>query len=372
MTHVLYVVGQLFVGGTETQLLALVRGLDRSRYVPHVAYFSVAASPVPSLADEFRAAGCDVHVPPARMGKIRTFRWLLAVMGSVRPKLVQVISYAWYLGIPAAVITGIPYIIASERGIPLWKRPWHRSADRLLLRRASVVLVNARAVRDHVVAELGVLEERCEVILNGIALEDFGAAPATALGKPLPPANAREGPVIAAVGNLRPEKGVDALLLAFSRVLGEESSGASLWIVGEGPMRSRLELLSHSLGCQGRVHFLGHREDVPEVLRHASIGVLASRSEGLPNAVLEYMAAGLPVVATRVAGTPELVVEGRTGFLVEVDAPEQMADAILRLLDEPRLASGMGRAGRVRIEDEFSFDRMIRETQAAYRRVLSE
>ena len=100
--------------------------------------------------------------------------------------------------------------------------------------------------------------------------------------------------------------------------------------------------------------------------------MLASESEGLSNAVLEYMAAGLPVVATRVAGTPELVVNGETGFLVGVAAPESMADAILTLLDEPHLASRMGRAGRARIEAEFSFDRMVRETEAAYDRVLGE
>ena len=114
------------------------------------------------------------------------------------------------------------------------------------------------------------------------------------------------------------------------------------------------------------------RQDVPAILKYATMGVLSSRIEGLPNAIIEYMAAGLPVVATAVGGTSELVLHGETGLLVSPNNPGGLAEAILHLLEHPDQARQYGVAGRRRVEQSFSLDRMIAETEDAYASLLSQ
>ena len=369
MIDVVYVIGQLAVGGTETQLLALARNLDRGRFRPHVACLSDDAE----LADQFREAGCPVHVASPDLNRFQRLQWLLSVLRMIRPAIVQAIGYAWYWGIPSAVLSRVPAIIASERGIPYWKTSRHRLLDRWLLRRASLVLVNADAVKRHVIQDLGVRPDACCVIPNGIDLEAFEDTAEIGLRGDIPIEASFDRPVVCAVGNLKPEKGIDTLLTACVTI--REQSGSEvpqLWVVGDGIMRPQLEALSRELGRPESTVFWGQRDDVPAVLGHATVGVLASRTEGLPNVVLEYMAGGLPVVATAVAGTPELVVDGETGFLVPPDAPDCLAEAILRLLHDPCLARRMGQAGRSRVEQQFSLERMVQETEAAYEFVLDE
>jgi glycosyltransferase involved in cell wall biosynthesis len=120
------------------------------------------------------------------------------------------------------------------------------------------------------------------------------------------------------------------------------------------------------------VVFAGHRTDVPEILQALDIFVLPSNWEGLPNAVLEAMAAGLPVVATRVGGVPEVVVEGQTGILVPPRDPNALADALLTLLRDPNLRRRMGQAGRQRVQEYFSVDQMVSKTETLYEQLLSE
>ena len=120
------------------------------------------------------------------------------------------------------------------------------------------------------------------------------------------------------------------------------------------------------LGIGGRVVFTGFRLDVPELLSEVAISVLPSLSEALPNVVLESMAAGVPVVATRVGGNPEVVEEGVTGLLVPPQDPAALAKAICRLLENPELASRYGRAGKQRIAEQFSLERMVRQTETLY------
>jgi glycosyltransferase involved in cell wall biosynthesis len=142
--------------------------------------------------------------------------------------------------------------------------------------------------------------------------------------------------------------------------------------VGDGPLRNSLEQLAQALGVSDHVAFLGTRSDVPALLQQVTIGVNSSQNEGFPNAIIEYMAANLPVVATNVGGVPELVIDGETGTLVPSDNPSALADALLYLLRTPVVARRMGAAGRRRVEEHFTAQRMVRETEAVYEALLKQ
>ena len=369
MIDILYIIGQLDVGGTETQLLALVGCLDRSSFRPHVACLSEDAA----LAAQFRHVGCGVHVVSPGISKWNRLFWLLSVIRTVKPQIVQAIGWAWYLGIFASILARIPIIVASERTVPKWKSRRHQLLDHWLLRRANLVTVNAEAVKKYVVQDLGVRSDMCRVVPNGIDLDAFDNAARMGLRESKPRKARRDCSVVCVVANLRPEKRLNLVLDAYRRVTEERRSVAmQLWLVGQGTMQAQLANQSCRTGIQDQAVFWGYRDDVPAILTGVNIGVLASRTEGLPNVILEYMAAGLPVVATRVAGTPELVMNGETGFLVPPGSPDALAEAIAHLLNDPSLAVRMGKAGRAVVERRFSLDLMVKQTQAVYHSLLKE
>jgi glycosyltransferase involved in cell wall biosynthesis len=187
------------------------------------------------------------------------------------------------------------------------------------------------------------------------------------------PANGAQGsapslrPVIGTVAHLEREKGIDILLEAMVPI-GRSHPDATLVIVGDGPERDRIEEKARSLG--GRVRLLGHRDDVPSILPSFDVYVAPSRKEALGTSILAAQAHGLPVVASWVGGTPEVVEDGRTGLLVSPESPEEVARAVARLLDDPPLRRRLGRAAREQVAAEYSTERMVSGTLEVYRRVI--
>lgn len=364
LTTIVYVIGQLGVGGTERQLLALVQRLDRRQFQPYV----ICLSQDDTLSEPMRQAGCPVYVVPReRLGLARTWLGLLSHLRKLRPAIVHVFAYARYLAIPAAWVARVPHVVVAERTVPLWKASWPRLLDRVLLRYVDLALANADRVRQAFWLDLGLPAERCRVIYNGLDLAAFDAQQQASLTAPIPDGteHSLSGHVICAVANAEPKKCLNILIQAYALVC-QQHPDTNLWIVGEGKQEPELVNLAESLKIANRVHFWGRRYDVPAILRYATMGVLSSRIEGCANALLEYMAAGLPVVATRVGGNPELVLEGETGLLVPFGNPQALADAILYLLQHPDVARQYGIAGRHRVEQCFSMELMMRETEKVY------
>ena len=182
------------------------------------------------------------------------------------------------------------------------------------------------------------------------------------------PAQAADAPVqLIMVARLQPQKDHPTLFRALANL---RDRNWTLELVGDGPDREALQALAKELGISDRVIFAGQRLDVPERLRCADVFVLATRWEGFPRSILEGMRAGLPVVATDVGGCRESVVDGETGFLVRKEDPVELRDKLLQLIDSPELRARMGRNGRKRFEENFTFERMYERTLEVYRSVI--
>ncbi len=354
-------------GGGEVQVLELLRRLP-SDY--DVAVHALDASG--PLLEETRALGYEPHlhplggslVHPATLAEVvRLARWL-------RREHVDLVHaqdfYSTLLGVPAAKLAGVPVAVSRLDLVH-----WHGKARHLALAAAShaadAVIANCDAVRDLVVHQERISPHRVVVIRNGIDVARFDALRGSPLAAPLPETGG--GPVAVLVANMRHEvKRQEDFLVALAQVRRGVPDAVGL-LVGEGGRRPGLELLARDLGLGGAVFFLGGRPDVPAVLARATFGVLCSRQEGLSNAVMEGMAAGLPMVVTDAGGNAELVKDGERGYVVPPERPDALAQAMLRTIADPARARRMGEAARRFVQMELTLERMIGEHDRLYRRL---
>ena len=152
--------------------------------------------------------------------------------------------------------------------------------------------------------------------------------------------------------------------------MAKKNNNIQLWLIGDGPERKNIEQQAHHLGITPQIRYWGYQENIPAFLSKVFVGVLPSQNEGLPNAIIEYMAARLPVVATDVGGNSEVVIHNKTGLLVPFGDTKRMAEAIQFFLDNPLEAHRFGEAGRLRIEEFFSIERMVHETEEVYQSLV--
>jgi glycosyltransferase involved in cell wall biosynthesis len=274
------------------------------------------------------------------------------------------------VGVPAARLAGVPAIVSSQRDLSQFD--WYQGNRRVWLRRiqnlSNVVLANATQVRDTLIAEVRFAPEKLRVIRNGVDIKRFQVSSEREVLFP----DVENGKLIVLLGNMRSDvKGHPWLIAAAPAVLREFPSTRFV-LVGDGEARESFANQVAELGLSRNFLFLGRRSDIPQILASCDIAVLPSRSEGLPNAVLEYMAAGLPVVVSRVGGSEELVEDGVTGLLVSAEDSAALSAAFLRYLRNPEEAKQMAQSGREFVTRNFSFDRLVREVDELYTALLAK
>lgn len=367
----MHVIATLDRAGAEGQLVRLCLRLDRSAFAPSVCCLTRGGG----YEAELRQAGIPVFVlgKRGRWDVFVLFR-LVKMMRRERPDIVQTWLFTSNLwGRVAAKLARVPVVIASERAVDRWKTRAHALIDRMLARMSDAVVANAEAVGNFCVNRVGIPPVKISVIRNGLNIEAFDQA---ASRFPTDPAPLRgEGLIVGIVARLEPQKDIPTLLgaIEIAFTIGGESIISELWIIGDGPDRAKLEAMaSSSPTLKNRVRFLGRRDDVPALLKMMDIFVLSSLWEGMPNAVIEAMAAGLPVIATAVDGTTELVDDGSTGLLVSPGSPRPLAVAINNLARDEELRRRMGAAGRERVERVFGEERMVDEFASLYRELANE
>lgn len=364
--RILHIIPTLDRAGAEKQMTLLARGLSPDEFDVHVCALTRGGP----LSVDLREAG----IPTTVIGK----RWKLDPQAywrlkhhvrRLRPDLVHTWLFAANAyGRAAAVACGVKHLVAGERCVDPWKGWTELAVDRYLARRTTQIVAVSPGVRDFYVGHR-LPAEKMVVIPNGVAT----AQPAVETRRQILaelelPENSR---LIAVVGRLWPQKRIkDAIWAAdLLKVIRDD---VHLLILGDGPHRDRLRKFRDQVQIRDKVHFLGHRDDVPRLLPHLDLLWSTSAFEGQSNSIMEAMAEGVPVVATDIPGTRDLVVSGETGYLVPAgkSARRVIAQHTNRILDDAELARRLGEAARRRITDEFSIDRMVARYADLYRKIL--
>jgi len=360
--RIVQVIPSFHIGGLENIAVLLVKHLD-----PLAAQAVVTPGGTGPIAERIPAGVAvfplgEAHRPD-RWHAVRMARLFL----KLRPDIVHTRNWTCIDAIIGARLAGVPVVIHGEHGReaadPEGRNQRRRQVRRILSPFVTEFVTVSRDLGRWLVEQVRVPARKVRTIYNGVDTGRFApgdrSAARHALGIP------EDWAVAGTVGRLDPVKDQTGLIRAFAQT---PNTGKSvLVIVGDGPSRPQLEAVVKELGLGDRVRLLGERNDVPLILRGLDVFVLPSIGEGISNAILEAMATGLAVIATRVGGNVELVREGITGRLIEPRRPEALAGALTAYLGEPARAREHGAAGRDRAVGEFGLERMFAAYETLYR-----
>jgi sugar transferase (PEP-CTERM/EpsH1 system associated) len=356
---ILFCIWALEAGGAERFLVELVRRVPRDRFDAKV----VCLARKGAWAGEVESAGIEVICLDKKTGLDLTIvPRLKALFRRERPDLVN--THLWTADLWArlgAVLSGVPHIVVTEQNVDVWKTWYHRLIDRLLFRRTDKVICVSDQVRDFYRDVLRVPAAKLEVIPNAIDLEGPPAPPGARPLREEVGAGADDF-VFLCAARLHPQKAHPVLFEAARSVADRGGRRFKIALAGEGSLRADLEARVRALGLETVVHFLGFRSDVRALLPQADAFVLPSLYEGLPLSVLEAMAAGVPVVVTRVGGNPGIVDDGRNGLLVPAGDAPALAEAMGRIVDDAKLARTLGEEGRRRVAERHDIERVAERT----------
>lgn len=357
--RVLYCIEAMIHGGTEKQLAALIRTVDRRRVEPALCVLKPSTMNLSDLDCHVLELGFRTFRSPAAVGCLQRLR---RFMLDRRIDVVQTFFQdPTLLGWLASVGTPVRARIASFRDMGFWRTPAKVAQLRLAYPNFDGFIANSPAVARRIHELDRIPLDKIEIIPNGVATDGDPANRARNLV-----------PVVGVVANLdRPVKRVDLFLRA-ARLIRDAVGRVEFVVIGEGHLRPALVEEAARLGIADCVRFLGRVEDVPEQIQRFDVGVISSDSEGVSNAILEYMAAGVPTVARAVGGNAEVVIDGGTGLLVRDDSPESLSGAIVELLRDHRRATSMGQRARDVAEWRFSMSACVRRHEEYYDRLLGD
>jgi len=356
--RLLFLVTNFNRGGAEKILTRCAAGLPPGKYAAQAAALQGQSQ---AIAGDLTLAGVPVHDLGMRgKGDLRVLARLVRLLCRERIQILFTFMFhPTLLGRVVGRLCRVPVRISSER-VMAWEGYGRRLLNRWTVPLATHVVAVSERVAAYAAREFRIPPDRLSTIVNGVDLDHF---------RPVARDHDATLPVIGCTARLHRKNDHPTLLRAFAR-LSVRWPEARLLLAGRGPEELRLRTLADSLDVSPRTHFLGEQPDVASCLAQMDLYAQASVAEGMPNSVLEAMAAGLPVVATAVGGTPEVVLDGQTGFLVAPGDPCALADALLALLADRPLADRFGRAGRARVEAHFGEERMLRQMEALLDRLV--
>jgi glycosyltransferase involved in cell wall biosynthesis len=373
--HVLTLIDHLsLTGGAERLALDIATGLDPSRFRSTVCASRFAPGGEPSeneqqALERMRQAG--VHFLPLtrrRRGEVLPWRHVARYARRERVEVLHAHLFGSNLwGTIIGRLARVPVVVAHEHTWSYEGQPLRRALDREVIARWSDAFIAvSREDRRKMVEIERIPPERIRFLANGIATQapTPGRELRAELGIPL------EAPVIGSVGRLRAQKAYDVLIRA-GALLRNDHPGLRVAIAGNGSEKQRLEALVSELGMQDAVMMLGRRLDIPDLLAIFDVAVCSSEFEGSPLAVMEYMEAARPIVATNVGGVPDLIEEGVHGLMVPPRDPARLAMAIDSLLRDPVRAQALGERARERRRREFGLDTMVDNVEALYEELLA-
>jgi glycosyltransferase involved in cell wall biosynthesis len=373
---VLQLVDSFNQGGSERQALQLTRLLVESgKFKVHLACLSPEGSLRSSVADldlgEIPSFPLNSFYDSNAVRQLRRFvQWLKAS----RIEIIHTHDfYTNVFGMAAGTLARLPVRVASMRETEGMRSTTQKQVQRVAYSLAHHIVANSNAVRNTLIAE-GTSGEKVTVVYNGLDLNRLisqAASRAEALSiLGLESEESRPRRFVTIVANMRHEVKDYPMFLNAARHVAEAVPEAEFLLAGEGELTESLQAFATQLGIRDRTHFLGRCERVAELLGVSEVCVLSSKAEGFSNSILEYMAAGRPVVVTNVGGAAELVTEGETGYLVPSGDDAAMAARIISLLHDPAKAGMMGDKGKCVVKEKFSCAAQLNRTEDLYQRLL--
>ncbi len=369
--RILFIIDSLYGlhGGTENQVVKLINHIDRSLFDIHLLHLSNSRW-IDAHASELNCKlKCYDVMKLKRPKNIILFLLILRYIRRLRPDVVMTFfALSNILGVAIARMAGVKCIVGTRRDYGLWLGKglvFFRLANRLVQR----ILTNSYRVRDLIAREEQFDKSRIDVIYNGIRLKED--LPDARGGKAL---KAKWGipegaPVVGIVGGLKPMKRHGTFIRAAKRIR-ETRADVHFLIIGDGPLRNRLERLAAHLGMTAHMHFAGSQEDVLPFLGILDIGINCSANEGLSNAIMEYMAYGVPCIASRAGGNAELIKDGENGCLFDLDDDSGLAESIESLLEDKERSVQFAQRSREKIIGTFSLERMIEQYNQYFTKVF--
>ena len=373
------------VGGTEKQIVHLSTLLAQQNF--DVSFGCLKRwGPLATVLDEANIPINEYHIN--RLYGYNAVKQQLKFADALRSQHVQIMhSYNFHanvFSVPAARLAGVPCVVASIRDLGTHLTARQSYVHKWVCRLADHILVNADAIRTWLLNQ-GLPGNRISVIRNGIDVSRYGhrsdgAALRDELGIP------RGAPLVVMLARLNQGKGIEYFLVSAAMIgkqfpdayflsvgdafIRKDSGGEDVWEV-DREYRVRLQQMAVELGLGERIRFTGLRQDIPEILAAAAVSVLPSLSEGTSNTLLESLAARVPVVATKVGGTPEVIRDGQHGLLVPPQNAQAISDAVCLILKYPHSARRLGDYGRKHVVTNFSFSEMERKTSELYLELLA-
>ncbi len=364
--RIVHVMPQIAIGGAQLQLQALIVHSDPAEMHHEVLYYSDSKDQ--ECLRAYRESNISfARVPRHKLRPLRFVRDLGRAIREQRPDIVHCWLYSGVVwGRFGAMAAGVRRIIVAHRGTGLLRVGILRWIERLTGHRVRY-LANSRACACVVAEQIGVPAEAFDVVYNGIDFERY-RIPSDRDGLLRELSIPDDQKLVLSVGRLTEAKDYPMLLRAARRCRGRVP--ARFLIAGHGELETELRGLAHELGVTDIVHFLGLRRDIPRLLRSCDLFCMTSSREGFPNALLEAMAAGRPVVTTDFPGADEVVRRGVDGVMVRSGDDASLSDALAEMLGAPERAAAMGEHAAVRARETFSMEAMVRNTWQCYQSLL--
>jgi L-malate glycosyltransferase len=353
-------------GGTENQLIALIRGMDLQRF----ELFAVCIDDGERL-QQLAPHATPLIFPMTSIFSLNGLRGILRLRGEIKRQHIDIVHAfmvrGTLLGVLAASGSACNVVLTSRRNMGDWYTHFYRCVFRVLNRMTSRVVANSEAAKRAAIKIEGLPASRVDVLYNGVDLDLFSGIGDRSLldqlGVP------RESRIIGIVANYRSVKNLSMFLRAASLIAARHADTIFL-LVGRGPLRRSLGELAETLGIARKVFFTDGAGAVSGYVPLMDVGCISSLNEGFSNAILEYMARGLAVVATDVGGNREAVVDGVTGFLTPAGDETTFARRVITLLEDEALRKTMGAGGRARCTERFEMKATIRRYEHYYQSLL--
>ena len=373
IAHILY---RFDVGGLENGVVNLINRIPSDRY----RHAIISLTDATDFKNRLNNPDVEIYCLHKKPGQDPAYLWRLwRLLRKIRPSITHTRNLAALETVVIALLAGVRRRVHSEHG---WGMADLHGANRKyrMLRRTMSSLVHryiglSKHIENYLHQDVGIPSSKLTQLYNGVDASRFSKETTTSILTELLPAGfvSNETIVIGTVGRMEPVKDQLTLAKAFIQLLrlsGDQCSNLRLIMIGDGELRSQAQQLFDEAGIEQQVWLPGSHDRVPELMQAMNIFVLPSRNEGISNTILEAMASSLPVVATRVGGNPELVVEDETGALVPADDPVTMAEALHGYVKNPDQRLAHGQAGRLRVEQHFLLEHMVKKYLSVYDELL--